>query len=86
MEKAMKTSKMPRTDSVSELAKFWDTHDLTDFQEDLEEVSETVFQRSTPISVPLQSAEAKAVRQIARSKGISEGEFIREWILQQLPK
>ncbi len=82
----MKTSKMPRTDSVSELAKFWDTHDLTDFQEDLEEVSETVFQRSTPISVPLQSAEAKAVRQIARSKGISEGEFIREWILQQLPK
>jgi len=32
MEEAMKTRKLPRTDSIQKLAKFWDTHDLTDFE------------------------------------------------------
>jgi hypothetical protein len=27
---------IPRIDSSAELAEFWDTHDLTDFEEDLE--------------------------------------------------
>ena len=37
--------KIPETDSIRELAAFWDTHDLTDFQDELEEVSESVFSR-----------------------------------------
>lgn len=47
----MKTQKLPQTDSVKELARFWDTHDLTDFEEQLEEVSETVFERRTEVKV-----------------------------------
>jgi len=38
-------SKTPEIDSVEELARFWDTHDLTDFDEDLEEAEERVFER-----------------------------------------
>ncbi len=38
---------LPQTDSIQELAKFWDTHDLTDFENDLEEVTEPVFERPT---------------------------------------
>src|SRR5262245_42626287 len=45
MEKPMKTPKLPSTDSIQELAKFWDTHDLTDFEEELAEVTEPVFVR-----------------------------------------
>ena len=41
--------KLPRTDSVSELAEFWDTHDLTDFEDELEEVAEPIFVRAAPI-------------------------------------
>ena len=37
--------KLPKIDSVEELAEFWDTHDLTDFEEELEEVTEPVFGR-----------------------------------------
>ena len=37
---------LPRTDSISELATFWDTHDLTDFEDDLEDVEEKVFSRA----------------------------------------
>jgi hypothetical protein len=37
--------KIPQNDSIEELAKFWDTHDITDFEEELEEVSEPGFDR-----------------------------------------
>ena len=46
MEEPMSTSKIPHTDSIEELARFWDHHDLTDFEAELEEVpAETVFER-----------------------------------------
>lgn len=40
MEKPMSSREIPETDSIEELARFWDTHDLTDFEEELEEVTE----------------------------------------------
>jgi hypothetical protein len=45
MGKPMNIADMPQTDSIQELARFWDTHDLTDFEDQLEEVSEPVFER-----------------------------------------
>lgn len=36
---------LPKTDSIDELARFWDTHDLTDFEDQLEVVTEPVFVR-----------------------------------------
>ncbi len=40
----MKTAEaLPQTDSIQELAQFWDNHDLTDFEDELEEVTEPVF-------------------------------------------
>ncbi len=82
----MTKRKLPRTDSIQELAKFWDRHDLTDFQDELEEVAEPVFVRATPIKVRLQSSEAKAVQKIAQSKGVSQEELIRQWVLQKLAR
>lgn len=37
--------RLPRTDSIRELASFWDSHDLTDFEDQLEVVAEPVFER-----------------------------------------
>ncbi len=34
---------LPEDYSIDELAEFWDTHDLTDFEEELEEVPEPLF-------------------------------------------
>jgi predicted DNA binding CopG/RHH family protein len=86
MEKPMKLGKLPRTDSIHELAKFWDTHDLTDFEDELEEVTEPVFVRDTHIKVYLQSSDAEAVQQIAQAKGVSREDLIREWVLQKLAR
>jgi hypothetical protein len=38
MESPMKKSKLPKADSIERLAEFWDTHDLTDFEDELEEI------------------------------------------------
>ena len=48
----MTQSKLPRIDSIQELAEFWDTHDLTDFEDELEEVTELVFVPGAAIIVP----------------------------------
>ncbi len=40
----MNRTKMPRTDSIQELAHFWDTHDLTDFEDELEVVNAPIFE------------------------------------------
>jgi predicted DNA binding CopG/RHH family protein len=50
------------TDSIEELAQFWDTHDLTDFEDKLEEVKESVFERETLISIRLQPQEVERVK------------------------
>ena len=47
MAKIMKAQQPPETDSIEELAQFWDTHDLTDFEDQLEEVKEPVFERES---------------------------------------
>lgn len=86
MERPMKKPKPPKTDSIQELAKFWDTHDLTDFEDELEEVTEPVFMRGTSIKVPLKSGEVKAVEQLAQAKGLSREELVRAWVLQKLPR
>jgi len=80
----MNTERFPETDSIQELARFWDTHDVTDFEDDLEEVGERVFQRSADITVPLDTADAIVLREMAKSRGLREAELVREWVLEKL--
>lgn len=82
----MKKSKLPKTDSIQELAEFWDTHDLTDFEEEFKEVTEPVFVRGAAIKVPLESREVEAVEQMAQVKGVSREELVRAWVLQKLTR
>lgn len=48
VEREMKVEALPQTDSIQELAQFWDASDLTDFEDELEEVTEPVFERRLP--------------------------------------
>ena len=82
----MKKSKLPKIDSIEKLAEFWDTHDLADFEDELEEVAEPVFVPGRAIKVHLKSGEAEAVRQMAQAKGVSPEELIRAWVLQELAR
>ena len=86
MEKPMKKSRLPKTDSIKKLAEFWDSHDLTDFEDELDEIAEPVFVRSTAIKVPLGLGEAKAVEQMAKAKGVSPEELVRTWVVQKVAR
>jgi hypothetical protein len=80
----MKTEALPQTDSVQELAQFWDTHDLTDFDHELEEVNEPIFERRSVIALQLENDEAKAVRTLAEAKGIADVDLLRLWVREKI--
>jgi O-acetylhomoserine/O-acetylserine sulfhydrylase-like pyridoxal-dependent enzyme len=84
MGKSMNTPSIPQTDSIQELARFWDTHDLTDFEDELEEVTEQVFERESVVEVQLTAEEIEALNEIAKSKGVGSGQLIREWVLEKI--
>ena len=80
----MSGRKIPETDSIEELARFWDTHGITDFEDELEEVNESVFERGSVVRIYLQPKEIESVRRIAKSKGVESADLIREWILEKI--
>jgi len=80
----MSKEKFPQTDSIEQLAEFWDTHDLTDFEGQLEEAAQPAFERGTVVRLRLPKNEADAVEKIARSKGVGFAELIHQWITERV--
>jgi hypothetical protein len=80
----MSAFKIPQTDSIQELAQFWDSHDLTDFSADLEEVNEKVFDRQTSIQVRLKPQEADALEHLAQVKGIGSDDLVHQWVVERI--
>jgi len=60
----MRRQQIAQTDSIRKLAQFWDTHDVTEFDDELEEVTESVFEAKggAGVEVRLRPSEAAAVR------------------------
>jgi len=79
--------KIPETDSIRELAEFWDTHEVTEFGDDLVEVTEPVFVRRARqgVIVPLSPRELEVVRALAAARGVDEAALIRTWVQEKLP-
>jgi hypothetical protein len=82
MEGTMKSGESPQTDSIRELARSWDTLDLTDFTKELEDVSEPVFGRRSVIPNRLEAAEANAEMLPAKANRLAEAGRIREGVLE----
>jgi len=81
----MKEHKIPPMDSIEELARFWDSHSLTEFEDQLEEVDEVVFQRgSENVTVRLRPDEVEAVKKVAEKEGVEYTSLLHDWILEKL--
>ncbi|MGH2537964.1 MAG: CopG family antitoxin [Candidatus Promineifilaceae bacterium] len=80
----MNNQKIPQTDSIEELAHFWDTHDLTDFEDQLKEWCNPVFEREARVTVRLQPEEAEAVQKIAAARGVADADLIHEWVREKI--
>jgi predicted DNA binding CopG/RHH family protein len=83
MEKVMKLKKIPKIDSIQELARFWDTHDLTDFEDDLQEMTEPIFRREALIKIRLPQNKLEDIKEIAKSRGIGYTELIQQWVTEK---
>jgi hypothetical protein len=82
LEQKMKA--LPQTDSISELAAFWDEHDLTEFEDEMEEVQDAVFVGPEQLVVSLCSEDARVVHEIAAKRRVSEAELVSAWIHERL--
>ena len=79
----MSKQSLPKSDSIEELAQFWDTHDVTEFEDELEEVIEPVFEGGQTLHVPLDQQEAAAIEKLAESRGMSPADLVRSWIRER---
>ena len=68
------------------MAKFWDSHDITDFEGELTEVQEPVFKLvpGRVISVMLDTEQYKGLKSIADQKNISASLLVNEWIIKHI--
>ena len=80
------TTQLPKTDSIEELARFWDEHDVTEFEDELVEVTEPVFQRSdeATIQIHLPKQEWEQLQRVADKIGIDYATLLRRWIHEKL--
>lgn len=79
-------TKIPQTDSIDELARFWDTHDITAFEDELQEVPKPVFDRGSRIVVQFRLGhdEADALHRMAKSRGMRDTDLVKEWVSEKL--
>jgi hypothetical protein len=80
----MKHDRIPNTDSIKGLAQFWDSYEITDFIDEVEEVTEPVFEHGKDVLVHLDKEEVITIEKIAREKGVTEFDLLREWIREKL--
>ena len=69
-----KVKRIPRFRSIAEEARFWDTHDVTDYLSEMKEVKVT-FDPSAPkeeiLTIRIQSGLKRRLEKMAKSYGIN---------------
>ena len=79
-------SKIPRFQSEAEEARFWDTHDTTEFLGELKPARVTFLppKPKVLVSVRIAKGEVALLRRVAARKGLGYGPLIRMWLRERL--
>ena len=81
-------SSIPKFESVQEEAVFWDTHDITDFEDECEVVDEeihfVVVRRDGSLGVRLDHDDLHALAERAIEEGTTPPKLARQWIVERL--
>lgn len=83
---ARRSARVPRFRSEAEEARFWDTHDSTDFLGAFR-AARLTFPKPTPkvlVSLRLPKSEVAVLRRLAARKGLGYGSLIRMWLTERL--
>ena len=80
-------SRIPTFGSLEEEAAFWDTHDLGDFEDEMEQVT---VEGDGPIghvlSVRLDSVAFRRLSAIAKQRGLTTTTLAQTWVLEALDR
>ena len=81
----MTMAKIPKFKSDKEAAQFWDTHSLTDFEEDLRPAKDVVFVKPElqVISLRLDRKVVQSLKAYGAKKGLGYSSLLRMWILEK---
>ncbi len=80
-------AKLPKFETLDELVAFWDTHNFTDYLDEMEEVDlETGLPGHTPESlrIRLDKVLMQKLREIAAERGLSSSGLVRLWLEERL--
>ena len=78
-------SRIPEFANFQEEAEFWDTHDLSDYWDELKPVKVKFAKNlSEGITIRLDAKTLEELREQAHSKGIGPTTLARMWILERL--
>ena len=86
MKRSTRHSRIPHFRSEAEEARFWDTHDSTEFLGELKPAKLT-FARPKPkvlVSVRIAKPEVALLRRLAAQKGLGYGALLRMWLRERL--
>lgn len=78
------SGKIPKFNSYEEVAEFWDTHDLTDFEDEIREVKMNVDIKVRHFYVSVDPDLMAAITKEAISKGISSESLVNLAIKEHL--
>ena len=85
MTNTKKQSRIPDFKSRQEMAEFWDTHDASDYWEELEPVKLRVAKNLTDtLNVRFTAEDMEQLGKVAESKGIGPSTLARMWIKERL--
>lgn len=80
-------SKIPRFKNREEEARFWETHDTTEFEDEFEEVRIKVAKPLIHVlAVRLDAKTIDRLAAVGRKKGIGPSTLARMWLLEQLER
>lgn len=80
-------SKIPKFKSIEEEAEFWDTHSVTDFEDETEDVDivvELEKPRTDTLVIRVQKNIKDKMEKVAKKKGINVSTLARIWLSQKL--
>lgn len=82
-----KKSRIPKFKNIEEEAHFWDTHSITDFEDETEDV-DIVFELEEPrdetLVLRVQKGFKERLARRARRKGLNPSTLARMWLMERM--
>ncbi|HEV2177582.1 MAG TPA: CopG family antitoxin [Terriglobia bacterium] len=77
-------SSISKARSYREIGEFWDTHDLTDYDDRIRPIDFEVDIQSEVTYYPLEVSLSTALRSMARRKGVSSTTLLNLWVQERV--